>query len=204
MENKESHNGRSIESLEQGGKQYNQAQCPASKADPLEIIDWDDRRPGYDPDKGEHVVIPLCRQASDLFLDCFCTGGPSSTKCIVSCISLSLFQIIPRGALKINTGRDWAGVFITSASITHEYAGLSDLCQNGSSMGIQLRKQGHAIFEDVCALALQTCSCRKKSRSLLMWRSLWLLQKHLKRTCFLDQMSSEMQPQMHVCTCAQP
>ncbi|CAK0736565.1 hypothetical protein CVIRNUC_000766 [Coccomyxa viridis] len=51
MENKESHNGRSIESLEQGGKQYNQAQCPASKADPLEIIDWDDRRPGYDPDK---------------------------------------------------------------------------------------------------------------------------------------------------------
>ena len=32
------------------------AQCPASKDDPLEIIDRDDRRPGYDPDNGEHVV----------------------------------------------------------------------------------------------------------------------------------------------------
>ena len=37
-----------------------------------------------------------------------------------------------------------------------------------------------------------------------MWRSLWLLQKRPKRTCFLDQMSYEMQLHMHVCICAQP
>ena len=36
-----------------------------------------------------------------------------------------------------------------------------------------------------------------------MWKSLWLLQKRLKRTCILDQMSFEMQLQMHLCTCAQ-
>ena len=35
-----------------------------------------------------------------------------------------------------------------------------------------------------------------------MWKSLWLLQKRLKRICFLDQMSYEMQLQMRVCTCA--
>ena len=64
MENKESHNERSIEPPAQGGKQYNQAQCPATKDDPLEIIDRDDRRPGYDPDKGKHLVIPLYWQAS--------------------------------------------------------------------------------------------------------------------------------------------
>ena len=36
-----------------------------------------------------------------------------------------------------------------------------------------------------------------------MWRSLWLPQKRLKCTCFLDQMSYDMQLQC-VCTCAQP
>ena len=31
-----------------------------------------------------------------------------------------------------------------------------------------------------------------------MWRSLWLLQKRLKHTCIPDQMSCEMQLQMHI------
>ena len=74
MENKESHTGRPIEPPAQGGKQYNQAQCPASKDDPLEIIDRDDRRPGYDPDKGEHVITPQYWQASNSLPYCFYMG----------------------------------------------------------------------------------------------------------------------------------
>ena len=54
------HNRRPIKPPAQSGEQPDQGECSASKADPLEIIDWDDRRPGYDPDKGEHSITLRC------------------------------------------------------------------------------------------------------------------------------------------------
>ena len=58
QENKGPHNRLPIKPPAQSEQQYNEAKCPASKVDPLEIIDRDDRRPGYDPDKDEYFVTP--------------------------------------------------------------------------------------------------------------------------------------------------
>ena len=56
QEDKGPHSRRSIKQPVQGGKHSTQAECPASERDPLELIDRDDRRPGYDPDKGKHLI----------------------------------------------------------------------------------------------------------------------------------------------------